>query len=169
MPFLVRPYNRSRLVFASTAGVAGAALLIAAWLLSKPADPRKAVVGHWSGKHVTGYPSGLYPPEFDVFDDGTLVTNLLDWIQPPDERSGMKTVHSPDGRTVTFFWAPPGKHTSGTWRLNDDKTIKATLTVPSTGMEVVAIIGVATEDGERTLNVYWEDNTRIMSGWVAKD
>jgi len=36
-------------------------------------------------------------------------------------------------------------------------------------MEVVAIIGVATEDGERTLNVYWEDNTRIMSGWVAKD
>jgi len=169
MPFLVRLYARSRFVFASVTGVAGAALLIVVWLLSKPDDPSKAVIGQWSGERVIGYPGSLYPPEFEFFDDGTLVTNLLDWIQPPAERSGTKTVHSPDGMTITYFWAPSGKHTTGTWRLNDDKTIKATLTVPSTGREVVAILGVATAEGERTLDVYWDDNNRIMSGSVTKN
>jgi RNA polymerase sigma factor (sigma-70 family) len=102
-----------------------AALLVAFWLN----DPRRTIIGKWSGQGG-GTPWTKIESSLEFFPDGTLETDLTDSIPPPNPP--LKAVETPIGFVMMPDWSPPpGKHTTGRWSIKDKKTIAVLLTLPS--------------------------------------
>jgi hypothetical protein len=120
-------------------------LALIAFLMLQP-DPRKqAIIGQWYG-WSGNIPGETTNPSLEFFPDGTLQTNLTDGIPPQGKEGWIDSLNIETGRvTRTWRWQQPPGHTTGTWKIQDDKTIETQLVLPS-GEQLVGTFKWLDED-----------------------